>query len=171
MNSGLLDPLRHNAWATQELLGFCRGLSADQLQASSDGTYGSILATLQHLISAEGRYRSRLSGAKPNWPRGPEETQDLEELVAMAEDMAKYWDELGATDFEPDRVVHWISPVSGLYTEVQAGVLVAQTLNHGNEHRSQIATILTTIGVEPPHLDGWSYAVATGRFRERATPS
>jgi uncharacterized damage-inducible protein DinB len=45
-------------------------------------------------------------------------------------------------------------------------MLVAQALNHGNEHRAQIYTILTTIGVEPPDLDAWSYGLATGRFRE-----
>jgi uncharacterized damage-inducible protein DinB len=171
MSNGLLDPLRHNAWATQQLLEFCRGLSADQLGATSEGTYGSILATLQHIIGAERRYRSRLSGTKPDWPKEPEETEDLEELMAMAEDMPRFWHELAAGDFDPERMVHWISPVSGFYTEVQAGVLVAQTLNHGNEHRSQIATILTTIGVEPPNLDGWSYAVAAGRFREGPPPS
>jgi uncharacterized damage-inducible protein DinB len=171
MSDGLLDPLRHNAWATRELLEFCRGLSPEQLAATAEGTYGSILATLQHMIGAEGRYRSRLAGAKPEWPKEPEETDDLEELEAMAADLARFWDELAASEFDPDRLVHWVSPVSGLYTEVEAGVLVAQTLNHGNEHRSQIATILTTIGVEPRNLDGWSYAQATGRFRETAPPS
>ena len=31
MTDGLQDPLRHNAWATKELLSFCRGLSDEQL--------------------------------------------------------------------------------------------------------------------------------------------
>jgi uncharacterized damage-inducible protein DinB len=171
VSEGLLDPLRHNAWATRQLISFCRDLSPEQLQATSAGTYGSIIATLQHVIGAEGRYRSRLTGARPDWPREPEETEDLEELGTMAHQMARFWEEFAASDFDPDGVVSWVSPVSGAYTEVPAGVLVAQTLNHGNEHRSQISTILTTIGVEPPHLDGWSYALATGRFRETAPPS
>jgi uncharacterized damage-inducible protein DinB len=171
MRNALTDPLRHNAWATKQMLAFCRGLSPEQLGATSEGTYGSIIATLQHLVGAEGRYRSRLAGAKPHWPADPDETEDIEQLAAMAEDTARFWEELVATDFDPERVVSWVSSVSGLYTEVQAGVLVAQALNHGNEHRSQIATILTTIGVEPPNLDGWSYAVATGRFRESGPPS
>lgn len=166
MGNDLLDPLRHNAWATGRLLGFCRSLSPEQVRATSEGTYGSILATLQHIVGAEGRYRQRLAGAGPGWARAPEETDDLEELARMAGEMGRFWEGLATGDFDPDRVVTWLSQVSGAHTEARAGVLVAQALNHGNEHRAQIFTILTTIGVEPPDLDGWSYGLATGRFRE-----
>jgi uncharacterized damage-inducible protein DinB len=171
VSDGLLDPLRHNAWATGQLLSFCRGLSGDQLGATSEGTYGSILATLQHVVGAESRYRARLSGTESAWQRRPEEAEDLGELSSMAEDTARFWEELASSEFDPDRVVRWVSPVSGMHTEAQAGILVAQALNHGNEHRSQVATILSTLGIEPPHLDGWSYAQATGRFRESPPPS
>jgi len=171
MSDGLLDPLRHNAWATRQLLTFCHDLSPIQLGATTEGTYGSILATLQHVIGAEGRYRSRLTGARPDWPTEPEETDDLEELERMADQMARFWEELAIGGFDPDRVASWVSPMSGAFTEVRAGVLVAQALNHGNEHRAQIYTTLTTIGVEPPALDAWSYARATGGFRETTAPS
>jgi len=166
MSDSLLDPLRHNTWATKRLLGSCRSLQPEQLDATSVGTYGSILATLQHIIGAEGRYRFRLTGREPDWLGQPEDTEDLDELERMAEDMGRFWDGLAAGDFDPDRVVSWVSAVSGAHTEASAGILVAQTLNHGNEHRGQISTILTTMGVEPPSLDAWSYAMATGRFRE-----
>lgn len=166
MGGGLLDPLRHNAWATGQLLAFCRDLSPEQLRSTAEGTYGSILATLQHIVGAEGRYRLRLTGVRPDWPGDPEETEDLDELGGMAEDMAMFWDQLGAGDFDGDRVVSWVSAVSGAHTDANAGILVAQALNHGNEHRAQIFTILTTIGVEPPDLDAWSYGLAFGRFRE-----
>jgi uncharacterized damage-inducible protein DinB len=169
MGNGLVDPLRHNSWATGQLLAFCRGLRPEQLQATSEGNYGSILATLQHVIGAEGRYRLRLSGQQPQWPLAPEEVDDLAELTRMTEDNAAYWDELATGDFDGDRVCSWVSTVSGAHSEAAAGMLVAQVLNHGNEHRAQIFTILTTIGVEPPDLDAWSYGLATGRFRE--TPS
>jgi uncharacterized damage-inducible protein DinB len=125
----LSDPLAHNSWATKQLLAFCRDkLSADQLQATSEGNYGTILGTLQHIIGAE------------------------------------FWMELARSDFDPDRTIDVPKPTQGDPFEVKAGMLVAQTLNHGNEHRAQIFTILTTIGVEPPELDGWSWGYATGRF-------
>ena len=166
MTSPLFDPLRHNAWATRQLLAFCRGLDPSQLDATATGTYGSILATLQHLIGAEHRYRKRLAGEPGAWAREPEETDDLVELTSMAEDMAAYWDSVLEGDFDPDRVIAWTSADSGARTEVAAGMLIAQLLNHGNEHRSQVCTVLTEIGIEPPELDGWSYGIVSGRFTE-----
>jgi uncharacterized damage-inducible protein DinB len=166
LTSPLFDPLRHNAWGTRQLLAFCRRLDPSQLDATATGTYGSILATLQHLIGAEHRYRKRLAGEPAAWAREPEETDDLAELTSMAEDMAAYWDSLLKSDFDPDRVIAWTSADSGAHTEVAAGMLIAQLLNHGNEHRSQVCTVLTEIGVEPPELDGWSYGIVSGRFTE-----
>jgi uncharacterized damage-inducible protein DinB len=38
--------------------------------------------------------------------------------------------------------------------------------NHGTEHRSQVATILTTLGIEPPELSGWEWGLASDRMRK-----
>lgn len=161
----LSDPLRHNAWATRELLAFCARLTSQQLGATATGTYGTILATLQHMLGAESRYLFRVSGEADRWPRRPEETAEIEELSAMADDLAAGWEKLLSGEFDPDRTINAVDLETGEPWESNAGLMVAQTLNHGNEHRAQIATILTTIGVEPPNLDGWSYGEATGRFR------
>ena len=165
MTDGLLESFRHNAWATRELLAVCKGLTEEQLAASAPGTYGSILATLQHLIDADGAYRTRLSGDAPAWAGKLEEVSDLDELSSYAEEMAGFWETLVAAGFDPDRIVRWHSPMRQADVEAHAGVLTAQALNHGNEHRSQVCTVLTTIGVEPPELDGWGYAEAAGRIK------
>ena len=170
MSSGLVDPLRHNGWATGQVLELCRGLTPEQLQATAPGTYGSILATLQHLIGADGRYRARLSEKPPPSALRPEEIDDLDELARVADDHARFWDELATGPFDPERSIRFAyedpDPEDvGWEFEVKAGILVAQALNHANEHRAQIFTILTTLGVEPPELSGWVYGEATGRFR------
>ena len=59
MNDGLVDAFRHNAWATREVLRACRGLTPDQLDAAVTGTYGSIIATLRHIVRAEAAYCAR----------------------------------------------------------------------------------------------------------------
>jgi uncharacterized damage-inducible protein DinB len=51
--------------------------------------------------------------------------------------------------------------------EAHAGVLIAQALHHGTAHREQICAMLTGFGVEPPDIQAWDYAHATGRGRER----
>jgi uncharacterized damage-inducible protein DinB len=166
VGDGLGDPLRHNSWATRELLAFCSRLDDGQLAATSPGTYGSILATLQHMIGAEGGYLRRLTGGDPAWTTEPEETEDLDELTRMAEDTAGLWESLVEGEFDPEARITWMSSHSGAHTECRAGILVAQALNHGNEHRAQIFAVITGLGMEPPDLDGWSYAMATGRFTE-----
>jgi len=42
---------------------------------------------------------------------------------------------------------------------------------HGTEHRSQVSTILTSIGVTPPWLDGWAYGQARGRLVAPGAPA
>ena len=44
-------------------------------------------------------------------------------------------------------------------------LFLIQAINHGTEHRSQIATILTQIGVEPPEMDGWTYFETSGQLK------
>jgi uncharacterized damage-inducible protein DinB len=44
--------------------------------------------------------------------------------------------------------------------------LIVQEITHATEHRTQIATIITQLGLEPPDLSTWQYMVETGEFRE-----
>jgi uncharacterized damage-inducible protein DinB len=44
------------------------------------------------------------------------------------------------------------------------GVRLAQALQHGTDHRSQICTALTTLGIEPPEIDVWAWAAEEGRI-------
>ena len=37
------------------------------------------------------------------------------------------------------------------------------TLHHGTDHRSQICTALTSMGIEPPEIGVWEYAATVGR--------
>jgi uncharacterized damage-inducible protein DinB len=39
---------------------------------------------------------------------------------------------------------------------------MVQAINHATEHREQIKSMLTALGVAPPDVDGWSHGVATG---------
>jgi uncharacterized damage-inducible protein DinB len=51
----------------------------------------------------------------------------------------------------------------GYERDASIGIRLAQALNHGTDHRSQICTALTTLGVEPPGIDVWEFGMQTGR--------
>jgi Uncharacterized protein conserved in bacteria len=60
----LIEAFRYHKWANLYLLDVCAKLPDEQLQLTAPGTYGTIAATLQHLLSAERRYLWRLGGSE-----------------------------------------------------------------------------------------------------------
>ena len=72
---------RHNRWANLRLLERCAGLSDEQLDATCSH-FGSIRDTLQHIVTAERSYLSRISTGQPY--RHPKDAAPLT-LAEMAE--------------------------------------------------------------------------------------
>ena len=167
MNDGLLDAFRHNAWATRQLLAFCRGLAPAQLEATAAGVYGSPIATFWHIIAAEAGYCYRLSGQRPDWDWRTDEPPSLDVIAARAEEMAGRWEAFLAEPFDAERLLRyqWEDETP---MDVPAGVVLAQALHHGSEHRAQFGTVLTEIGLEPPEHGVWEYAAETGRAKPGA---
>lgn len=62
MNESLLYFARHNAWASKALLDVCRMLTPAQLTAPAGATYGTIIETFNHLVTARGRTYTRSGG-------------------------------------------------------------------------------------------------------------
>jgi uncharacterized damage-inducible protein DinB len=52
---------------------------------------------------------------------------------------------------------------AGYVRDAPIGIRLAQAIHHGTDHRSQICTALTTLGVEPPVIDVWGLGTETGR--------
>ncbi len=163
MNEALLDAFRHKTWATRQLIAACRGLSQEQLTAPASASFGNILTTFNHIILSDAGYLRRLSGQAPAWLLDRQESVDLDQLEAWAEETAANWEQFLAGPVDAERL---IILDEGTY-EAHASILIAQALHHGNAHREQICAILTSLGVEPPDIQAWSYGEAVGRGRER----
>jgi uncharacterized damage-inducible protein DinB len=157
----LHDPVRHNVWATAQILAFCRGLDEPTLNATVPGTYGTIIATLRHIISCEIDFLERLLGREPSDPWRLGETTGLDALIELAAQLATDWEVFLASDVDSERP---LPPDEG-DEPIPAGIVIAVVLYHGSEHRGQICTILGALGHEPPDLTPWAYAFASGRIR------
>lgn len=160
MNDGLVDAFRHDAWAMRELLRVCGTLSDEQLNATVDGTYGSVIETLRHIVTGESRYCARVTGEDARVDAASTVGGLLEQSAVLAVRWERYLTK--PVDAERTMIVAW---PDGTEYEIPDGVHLAQALHHGNEHRAQICTILTSIGVAVPSLGVWDYAEATGRMR------
>jgi uncharacterized damage-inducible protein DinB len=154
---------RHNSMMNERLMEACRPLSPEQIGATAIGTYGTIGATLVHIANAQVGYAARFLGTErperlPEDPFPGFEALDerfamgnrqLEEAAAQAERAP----EVQVTGDDPPGT--WRMP---------GALLLLQAINHGTEHRSQVATILTQLGVVPPEMDGWTYFDESGQL-------
>jgi uncharacterized damage-inducible protein DinB len=168
MQEILLEAFRHHAWANRQLLAACRGLSPEQLTSpgTAVGTDRGILAVFNHITQSDRGYSSR-RGDRPDWAENEEDTTDLDELERRADENAEAWERFLAQPLEATRLVILDQ---GAY-EAEQSVLVVQALHHGNAHREQVCAVLTGLGIEPPDLQAWAYAEATGHARERPPTS
>jgi len=169
MKSSLMgDAFGHHVWATVRLIDACLTLSDEQLETVVPGTFGTILATVRHTVGADASYLSTLTGGRT--PEIDEDTMDLAELRAAMEGCGPAWIQLLAEDPDPDAVVVRHRD-DGSDSFAPIGIRLAQALHHGTDHRSQICTALTTLGIEPPEIDAWEFGALDGRVRQTAPTS
>lgn len=159
----LEDAFAHHVWATQRLIDACLGLSPQQLRTTVPGTYGSILETFRHLVEGDSFYLGPLTGQPA--PVTDEAHLDLPELRSAMELHGAAWSRLLAQDLDPDAVFVERED-DGFVRHAPMGIRFAQALHHGTDHRSQICTALTALGVKPPAIDVWDFGLDTGRSVE-----
>lgn len=156
MGENILAKLfEHNNWANQKIIEACAALTDEQLDTPpQSATEGSVRSTLLHLVSAQHGYLRLLTlPVEERRERVTVEFPDLEkslkgsgeQLLELARDVSK----LPATRLQT-RDDYWVEP----------WVLMVQIINHATEHREQIKSMLTALGITPPSIDGWDYGEA-----------
>lgn len=143
---------RHNLWANLTLFELCAKLSEAQLDTKIVGTYGSIRETLQHITTSERSYITRIVTGKPY--RHTQGQMTVSEMIEMLRGNGDLYINNAPKVQANDQVeVDW----EGTPRMLPCSVLLTQAINHATEHRAQIMTTLTQIGIQPPDLDGWSF--------------
>lgn len=159
----LADAFGHHVWATLKLLDSLADLTDEQLATSVPGTYGSILETAQHLVGADCGYLFVIgSGSRP---RIDEEGLDVAALRAEMATNGPAWVEVLDEEIDPEEMLLRIRD-DGSTLLAPKGIRLAQVLHHGTDHRSQICTALTQLGIEPPAIDVWDFGWNENRLVE-----
>jgi uncharacterized damage-inducible protein DinB len=156
----MLDTFRmfaaYNRWANAQLYDAAAALSEEERQAPTGAFFGSLHATLNHILVADRIWQKRFTGLG----EAPNRLDVVlyEDFVALRQ----------ARNAEDERIIDWIEGLTEeeivgtfTYTPVSSTVTVTQRLsgalshmfNHQTHHRGQCHMMLTSMGGPSLALD------------------
>ncbi len=145
----------YNTWANVRVLQVATTLTPAQFTAPAPVSFGSLRATLVHLLSAEWIWRMRASaGISPETMLDEASFPTIDALEARfvleAELMHRFLG--GLDDAALDRTIRYTT-TSGTPFENPLWQLILHVINHGTQFRSEAAVVLTGFGASPGDLD------------------
>jgi len=156
MDAGNLLPfVRFHAWANDRILTTAARLSDDELRGTAALDYGSAFHTIRHLVDVDWSWREFCAGNDVGdtyvWDHGYalddlpaihafclEEDTRLRTYVESLDDTA-LTEPLAMSDDSADVIPRWL--------------ILAHVVNHGTQHRSELAGYLTGCGHSPGDLE------------------
>jgi len=143
----------YNSWANARILDAAARVPAELFTTAALGTC-RLYDTLEHILVAESIWRLRWLGVAPESVEFPDSFPTLAALRARwsEEDQQLYafLDRLNDTDM--DRTLTYQRGELGADTRTLWHLLL-HVVNHGTQHRSELAMLLTELGHSPGDLD------------------
>jgi uncharacterized damage-inducible protein DinB len=160
----LVKLFEHNSWANGQIIQACYALSDEQLDTEPhSATKGSIRVTLTHLVSSQRGYLALLTLPVEERPRVGPVFAELQESARLSGEgllaLARDWSAKPLKTRLQTRDGYLVEP----------WIVMLQAINHATEHREQIKSMLTALGVTPPDIDGWSYGEVTNALAPMST--
>ena len=145
---------KYNQWTNKKILGATSMVTQEQFLAPASFPHGGLRGTLVHALFAEWIWRNRWEGNSPNYRLKPEDfptfeslrtrwAEDEKLLMAFVENVTE--ERLNskfsykATDGTPHERILWHA--------------MAHLVNHGTQHKTEAAAMLTDFGQSPGDID------------------
>jgi uncharacterized damage-inducible protein DinB len=149
----------YNRWQNENLYGAADGLDDTARKAPRGAFFGSIHATLNHLLWADQTWMSRLAGTPKSRVPGIAESVGLHETwdelkrerAAFDSVIVAWAERLDPAGLEGDLV--WFSGALGRELSKPRWLLVTHLFNHQTHHRGQVHCMLTQAGARPGSTD------------------
>lgn len=149
----MLDHFRmladYNDWANRRLYAAAADLSQGELRENKGAFFGSVLATLNHILAADRIWMKRFTG-EGDAPTALDATL-YDDFASLA----------GAREREDARIITWLAGLEPAslaatvnYTTLSSPAIITQKLaptlahvfNHQTHHRGQVHATLTALG-------------------------
>jgi uncharacterized damage-inducible protein DinB len=145
----------YNYWANRLIVTTCEKISAEQYVAPTSHSWGSLRGTLVHTLDSECGWRKLCQSGDLTF-------DDLTEAqLPTLEALRQRWDEEeqamrdylnSLTDEDMTSIVRYTIP-EGIVRERVLWHCLYHVVNHGMQHRSESAAMLTDYGQSPGGLD------------------
>jgi uncharacterized damage-inducible protein DinB len=150
---------RYNAWQNRSLYGAADTLTDAQRRENRGAFFGSVHATLAHILFGDQIWMSRFAGTpKPKAASIKESVSaypDWEDLkrdrVAFDAVMVAWAD--GIDQSAIDGMLSYYSGAAGREVTRSRPLLIVHMFNHATHHRGQVHCLLTAFGAKPEATD------------------
>jgi uncharacterized damage-inducible protein DinB len=145
---------RYNRWANERILDTTANVGDQHFLTPASYSHGGLRGTLTHTLFAEWLWRRRWEGESPTSGMKPEDFPTIASLRAR-------WDEeekalKAFVDSLTDERLNTIFQYKTTRGDEMENILwhaMAHLVNHGTQHRSEAAAMLTELGHSPGNID------------------
>lgn len=145
----------YNYWANRRILRAAEGLTTEQFVAPHDLSWGSIRDVLVHTMGAEWIWRMRCQEH-----RSPSSLLDPQEFPTLAALQARWTEEEAAMrtylasldEAALSQPLAYVSTAGRPFSGTLWHILM-HVVNHGTQHRAEVAHVLTQLGRSPGDID------------------
>lgn len=146
---------RFNKWANGHIYDCCGKLPDAEYRRDRGAFFGSIHATLNHLLVVDKVWRARVEGSVADVKSLDQILHDDLPALGTArvtedEALIRTVDGLGPTDGARSVKYQFMNGAPG---QTPVDIVLVTLFNHQTHHRGQVHTMLTQAGITPPPLD------------------
>lgn len=145
---------RYNQWSTAKILETASKVTEADFLAPADFPHGGLRGTLVHALFAEWIWRNRWEGTSPMQRLKPEDFPTFDALRARwVEEEKLLMTFVGNLTDELLNSVVVYKNTQGIQHERILWQMMAHLVNHGTQHKTEAAAILTGLGHSPGDID------------------
>ena len=144
----------YNYWASKKILTLSASVTQEQFLAPASFPYGGLRGTLVHILDAEWGWRGLFENQSFGSDLNPDDFPSLQSIVDRSREeesaMRAYLVKLHDEDMESH--VRYTTD-TGIKRDRILWHCLLHVVNHGTQHRSEAAALLTDYGHSPGDLD------------------